>query len=381
MRVTIEKLVYGGHGLARTESGVLFVPRTAPGDVVEVEIVERKPDYARARLIRLLDPSPDRQEPYCANYDSAGCCHWQHLRYSRQLEIKESILRETLRRTARIEWEKTIGVISGPDRHYRMRASFHVKDGQLSFVEEGGHTLVPIIECAALTPEINAFIPEANAVLQEPGMRGVREVDVVSGPPVMAAMGPRRSLGPREVKITAGGFHYFLEPQAFFQSNRFLLTPFMEQVEPAAAGSTHLLELFCGSGFFTMPLARSAREILAVERSPASVRLARQNATSNGVGNVEFVQAGVEDALKDSHDLRPDTVVLNPPRSGCGKNAAERIAGLRAERIVYVSCNPSTFAREAALFVQREYSLENLVMVDQFPNTYHIELMAAFRRG
>src|SRR5215471_12490593 len=117
MRVTIEKLVYGGSGLARTDQGVVFVPRTAPGDVVEVEFVERKADYAVARLVAVLEPSGDRQSPTCPNYESAGCCHWQHIRYHRQLEIKEAILRETLHRTARIPWEAPIPIVSGPDLH------------------------------------------------------------------------------------------------------------------------------------------------------------------------------------------------------------------------------------------------------------------------
>src|SRR5688572_21840711 len=137
MRVTIEKLVYGGAGLARTEHGVVFVPRTAPGDVVEVAIVEKKPDYSTARVTAVLEPSTDRQTPTCPNYETAGCCHWQHIRYPRQLEIKEGILRETLQRTGRIVWEGPVPVISGPDLHYRLRATFHVVNGKLGFVEQG----------------------------------------------------------------------------------------------------------------------------------------------------------------------------------------------------------------------------------------------------
>src|ERR1043166_1071812 len=98
MRLTIEKLVYGGAGLARTDTGVVFVPRTAPGDIVEADIVERKKDYATARLTRILQPSPDRQEPYCPNYEKAGCCHWQHIQYGRQVHHKEAIVRESLQR-------------------------------------------------------------------------------------------------------------------------------------------------------------------------------------------------------------------------------------------------------------------------------------------
>src|SRR3954465_13055622 len=129
MRLTIEKLVYGGAGLARTDQGVIFVPRTAPGDVIEAEIINRKADYANGRVTQILEHSTDRQEPYCPNYATAGCCHWQHIRYERQVAYKEAILRETLRRVGRIEWENNIERLTGPDRNYRIRAIFHVTDG------------------------------------------------------------------------------------------------------------------------------------------------------------------------------------------------------------------------------------------------------------
>src|SRR5262249_42445807 len=153
MRLTIEKLVYGGDGLARTDRGVVFVPRTAVGDVVEAELVQTKKDYATARLINLLEPSPDRQEPYCPNYVTEGCCHWQHIRYERKVDYKEAIVRESLRRLAHIEWNEPIKRITSHERNYRLRATFHVFDGRLGFVNG------PIRECASLVPELNEFIP------------------------------------------------------------------------------------------------------------------------------------------------------------------------------------------------------------------------------
>src|SRR5687768_13838550 len=126
MQLKIEKLVYGGAGLARTSQGVVFVGRTAPGDVIEAAITEQKKDYSVARLVELLEASPDRQPPSCPNYDSAGCCHWQHIRYERQLDIKEKIVRECLERIGRLNWTGPIQRVSGPDTNYRMRATFHV---------------------------------------------------------------------------------------------------------------------------------------------------------------------------------------------------------------------------------------------------------------
>src|SRR5262249_27131659 len=151
MRLTIEKLVYGGDGLARTDQGVIFVPRTAAGGVVEAEITERKKDYATAKVTRGLEPSPGPHTPHCPHYATEACCHWQHIRYDKQLDYKESIIRESLRRVGHLDWPGEIHRIAGPDRSYRLRATFHVFNGRLGFVNG------PIQECASLVPELNAF--------------------------------------------------------------------------------------------------------------------------------------------------------------------------------------------------------------------------------
>ena len=374
MRVTIEKLVYGGAGLARTDQGIVFVPRTAPGDVVEVELVSRKADYATARLTSLLDPSPDRQTPTCPNYQTAGCCHWQHIRYPRQLAIKESIVRETLQRTGRMGWDAAIPMVCGPDLHYRLRASFHVYNRRVGFVEERSHHVVPILECSSLAPELNDFIPVANEILTRSDMGEVREVHAVSGPPVLATFG-RTVVGKGPAKIKVRDCVFDLNPEAFFQSNRFLLEPFMGEVVQSAGAAKRVLDLFCGSGFFTIPLAKQGGEVLGVEASRNAIRQARLNAKLNEVRNVEFYEGSVEETLRKSPDVRPDVVVMNPPREGAGKEVAGLVAGLRPEKIVYASCNPSTFAREAAVLIARGYELQGITMVDQFPNTYHIEMV------
>jgi 23S rRNA (uracil1939-C5)-methyltransferase len=377
MQVKIEKMVYGGAGLARTDQGVIFVPRTAPGDVVEVEIFDRKKDYASARVTTIIEPSPDRQMPDCPNYESAGCCHWQHIQYERQLEIKEAVLRETLQRAGRIEWDGPIKVIRSPENHYRLRATFRVRDRKVGFVRERGSTIVPIRECSSLVPELNAFIPEANNLLAS--FDEVEEIHAVSGPAVAATF-DGRSTGMENPRIQVNGFVFDMHPDAFFQSNRFLLADFVNEVlSHVGSAPKYVLELFCGSGFFSLPVAKRAVEVLGVESSRIAVREGRLNASLNSVENIEFVEREVDDALKGAN-VRPDLILLNPPRSGCGKQTAERIAELMAPRLVYVSCNPSTFAREAAVFVNRGYNLERITMIDQFPNTYHIEMVASFSR-
>jgi 23S rRNA (uracil1939-C5)-methyltransferase len=390
MQVKIEKLVYGGNGLARTEGGVVFLPHTAPGDVAEIELVQRKADYATGRVLSLLEPSPDRQTPSCPNYDSVGCCHWEHIRYSKQLEIKESILRETLARIGKIDWRDNIRVIRGPDRNYRLRATFHVRDRRVGFIAEGTHTVVPIRECAALAPPLNDFIHEANSILESPEMARVREIRVVTEGGASAPLAAsfisedgevhHRQFGAEPPRVAVDGFLFGLHPDAFFQSNRFLLHDFLNEVlDQAGPTPEYVLDLFCGSGFFSIPIARRGREVLGLESNPAAIRQGRMNARLNSVSNVRFFKGSVENSLEGA-ELRPDLVLLNPPRTGCGRKTTHQIAALHAKRVVYVSCNPSTFAREVPAFIEEGYVLEKLTLLDQFPNTYHIESIASLKR-
>ena len=366
MQIKIEKLVYGGAGLARTDEGVIFVRRSAPGDVLEVEPVGRKKDYATARIVKLLEPSPDRQDPSCPNYASAGCCHWQHIQYSRQVDYKESILRETLHRAGRIDWDRPIARITGADANYRMRATFHVRDGRLGFVRERSNTIVPIDSCAALVPELNAWIPTARPKLPDGA-----EVHAIVG-----TEGFSNPTAPSRAQVN--GVSFELHPDAFFQSNRFLLDAFMTEVlDQAGDNPQYALDLFCGSGFFSIPLAKRSKELIGIEMNRTAIKQARKNAQANDVVNATFHEGNVDATLKDA-DIRPDLIVMNPPRTGAGKDASDKIAALGAARIVYVSCNPSTFAREAAIFLAKGYALERVTLIDQFPNTYHIEMVARF---
>jgi 23S rRNA (uracil1939-C5)-methyltransferase len=369
MQLKIEKVVYGGDGLARTDQGVVFVPRTAPGDVVEAEIVGRKKDYATARVTKLLEPSPDRQEPYCPNYETMGCCHWQHIRYEKQVDYKETIVRESLKRLGRLEWHGEIKRIIGLDRHYRLRATFHVTNGRLGFVDG------PIRACASLVPELNQFIPTVDAGTAV-------EIHALSAPEVVASFvlpdGQMKRSGHATIHVHE--LQYHVTADTFFQANRFLLSSFInEMLDQTGPQPGHVLELYAGAGFFSIPLARVAKEVIAIESNRAAVRQARENVTANKTWNLRFVEGQADTTL--GSELKPEVVVLDPPRAGCGVKTTERIAALKPRRIVYISCNPSTFARETAVLVKQNYALTRLTLVDQFPNTYHIETVGLFEKA
>src|SRR3989442_12533349 len=364
MRLTIEKLVYGGAGLARTDQGVVFVPRTAPGDVVEVEIVAQKTDYSTGRIIEILEPSPDRQEPYCPNYATAGCCHWQHIRYDRQVDYKVGILRETLRRVGHFDWTNAIERLTGPDRNYRLRATFHVTNGQLGFIRENTNVIVPIRSCASLVPELNEFIGTV-----DPGP--AREVHALSVPEVVSSFvlddGAVHRSGRATIHIN--NVQYRVTADTFFQANRFLLAAMVNEVlQQAGSSPGNVLDLYAGVGFFSIPVARVAKEVIAIESSRTAVRLAQENARINQTWQLRSVYGQVGATLRGA-GLHPNVVILDPPRVGCGVETANQIAGLKPNRIVYVSCNPATFAREAAAFIAKGYELRRVTIVDQLSDT------------
>ncbi len=384
MRIKIEKLVYGGAGMARTNTGVVFVPRTIPGELVEAEIVDRKKDYAHARLVEILEPSEDRRGPSCPNFETVGCCGWDHIAYERQRALKQEILFESLARLGKVELPEPIECIHGPEREYRLRASFHVRDRRLGFMKEGTNDVVAIDRCAALMPELNSFISVASETLTQPGLEGTDTVRAVVSPEkgeVAATFlrGRERARWThRDPTTTVGGIEFRLNPDTFFQPNRFLLERFVSVVVNAAGAPDITLDLFCGSGFFSLPLAKLSSRLLGVDRR--SIRTAQGNARRNRIANVEFIKASAWAFLANS-DIRPDLVVLDPPRSGAGRNIVKRVAGLSPKRVVYVSCNPTTFAPEARLLLETGYALTSITFIDEFPNSHHIETVGLFERA
>jgi 23S rRNA (uracil1939-C5)-methyltransferase len=383
MQIRVEKLVYGGRGLARTDSGVVFVDRVLPGERVEVEIVSRQKDYAQARLVRVIEPSEHRVSPACPNFESVGCCDWSHIDPPHQTRIKEDILIESLRRLGQQEWTDPAPIIPSPASGYRIRVAFHVASGRPGFVREGTHDIVPIETCASLSPELNSFLGEARLALaagRYPGTDSIRAVASPTGGDVAAVFLKGREKTPwshRAVEAQVGGYTFRLRPTSFFQPNRYTLEPLMSRVAALTGRRSLVLDLFCGDGFFSLAIARRADRVVGVDRR--STTNASRNAHRNGIENIRFVKSSALAFLKNS-DIRPDAVVIDPPRSGAGKNLMRRVANLGAPRIVYVSCNPATLAADTRVLSTHGYRMTQVELVDQFPNTHHVEALACFRR-
>lgn len=409
LAVTIEKMVYGGDGLARTPQGVVLVAGVIPGERASVRLEERKRGVRRGQLLELAASSPDRIVPDCPFFGRCGGCQYQHISYPRQLERKQEILRECLERIGKIRLEVPITVAASEPWRYRNRARLRLeKQGQefrLGYYETHSHCLCPVNGCPISSPAIHeaiaklnegagaACFPDSAAELELFASDNDRSMLAT----VYSSAAPAPEFGeklreaipllesvcwhdPTQRRETAWGtgavtyrigeFHFRVSHHAFFQANRFLHEEMIGAVTQDLAG-THALDLYAGVGFFAVPLARRFEKVVAVE---ADASAARDLAANLGVvgGRARAFHKSVEKFLSStSHNW--DLVVVDPPRAGLTPSVRDPLRRVRAPRVVYVSCDPTTLARDLACLTPAPYRIRSVHLVDQFPQTFHIE--------
>jgi len=394
--VTIEKLIYGGDGLARLDGQVVLVPFVLPGEHAAVEAVTQKPGLVRSKLVELRTKAAERVVPECPYFGRCGGCHYQHAGYETQLELKRGILAETLRRVGKIEPPVEIRVIAADPWHYRNRAQFHIGGTELGYLEAHSHRLCPIEQCPVGSSRINLAITTLREMLRDPRWpRFVRSLEVFTNEAqvqlnVLETDRPvaRRffewcaekmpDLVPGALDYTAAGSLYRVSGGAFFQVNRYLIEAMVETVLEGAQGES-ALDLYAGVGLFSLPMARRFGKAVAVEAGTAAASDLRFNAGRAGVA-VDAQQTSV-DAYLSSATAAPDFVLADPPRAGLGKRAVEQLVRLSPPRLTIVACDPATLARDLAGLIFSGYRLERLTMIDLFPQTFHIEAIAELRKG
>ncbi|HTZ98465.1 MAG TPA: class I SAM-dependent RNA methyltransferase [Terriglobales bacterium] len=429
MRLSIEKLVYGGDGLARLpadENGrgkAAFVPFVLEGETVEATLVENKPGFARARLDEVIERSANRIEAPCPYYGRCGGCHYQHTDYRHQLEIKAAVLKENLRRIAKVELETEPIVHASPEWNYRNRARLRVRtqpDFALGYYRFASHELLPVEQC----PISSALINRGISVAWELGRAGkipqeIQEIEFFANaeddqlllllycaPPLSteaaqnlaedlrgtasaigalviaiganesAELKPMASAGEKALNYKTKDAAYRVSGGAFFQVNRFLTDQLVEIVTANRSGNA-ALDLYAGVGLFSSVLARSFAQVTAVESSPT----AYADLSYNSPANVKAVHATTDRFLQQrAGKVRPDLIVLDPPRGGLGGMVVRSLAGLEAAEITYVSCDPATLARDLAGLLAAGYHIRQAHVVDLFPQTYHVESVVRLSR-
>ena len=385
--IKMDKWVYGGGSLARVDGRVVFAPYLLPGETARLKIGKD----VHAELIDVVTPSDIRVDPPCRLFARCGGCHYQHAPYEFQLAQKVEILREQLRRVGKIEYAGEIATISGPPLGYRNRAQFHVQGGRIGYLEARSHTLVPVNgECPVASPKLNQALAALREKLRDPQFpRFVSSIELFTNETdvqVNIVESEKRVarwffdwVGSTEIldyQTALGTFR--VGGRSFFQVNRFLIEKLIEAAIGDVTGGS-ALDLYAGVGLFSVPLAKRFGEVTAVEANLGATRDLEFNAERAGVA-VKAEHARVEDFLATSHHnpAEFDFIVADPPRAGLGKSVTQRLARLAAPKIVIVSCDPATLARDVAML--QDYEIEKLTLVDLFPQTYHLETVAELKR-
>jgi 23S rRNA (uracil1939-C5)-methyltransferase len=422
--VEIEKPIYGGAFLARVEGKAVFVPLTLPGEQARVRITESKRGYATAEAEAVVHPAPQRIAPACPHFGVCGGCHYQHADYATQLAFKQAILRETLERGG-VAVPTEIGVLSGEPWRYRnrIRLAFDAA-GQPGYRGRRSHAVVPVRECPIAAPllvatalafaplarqfslrpsELALFCDAAESALlatvftASPAKIRFDELALALHEIVPALTGaelvfegrpgqPSRTLarwGAASLLYRAAGFDYRADHGAFFQVNRWLVDSLVERVVDGHTGQL-AWDLYAGVGLFARQLASRFERVVAVESAPAAKAALKANLSGTG-GTA--INAETLDFLRKNHKLpssksvRPDLIVVDPPRAGLGAETCALLAEINAPAVACVSCDPATLARDLRALLASGYQIQSITLADLFPQSFHLETLVQLRRA
>jgi 23S rRNA (uracil1939-C5)-methyltransferase len=417
VQIEIESVAFKGYGVARVQGKVVFVPYTATGDKARIEVVDEKKEYSIGRVVEIIEPSPWRVVPPCPYFGRCGGCQWQHIDYSTQGELKKEILHDLLQRLGRLKEIPSIRIMRSPKPYdYRIRIQLKAKGKAIGYYQERTHRIVEIDRCPISHPLVNQIIRELKE--ESSALEPMEEIEINVSPeegrgvilfhphsrdrwtkhfmkdflqshPVLRGIALSRK----------GGFHLFGDPAlnlTIHLSQEVEKRSLKLRISPGSFSQVHpeqnealiqtvlqfsgvnkedrILDLYAGVGNLTLPLAIGARGVLGIEENRTAIEDARFNAERNGVNHCDFIHGKAEQASAIWKKEPPDLIVLDPPRTGC-KTILDQLVRWKPRKIIYVSCEPTTFSRDLHLFSERGYSLQSLVLIDMFPQTYHMELV------
>jgi tRNA/tmRNA/rRNA uracil-C5-methylase (TrmA/RlmC/RlmD family) len=368
LTLTIHDIAFGGEGVGRIDDFVVFVPFVIVGEIVEAEITEVKKNFARAKLLRIVTPSPERVAPECRYFTQCGGCQYQHIDYAAQLRFKHKQIADLFERFGKISRAVVAPVIPCPSPYgYRNRIMIRsqwngpAKKLEIGFIRADNNFVQDIEECKIAEPALNEQIKQVRA--NPPPKGGIK---------VVLRVQPE---------------NWEVPESSFFQNNFFLLPKLVETVRDflKAGGAKHLVDLYCGVGFFGIETTDAVESFVGVESDQLAIKAARQNASSRKINNGEFIAAQVEEILPELlQKFSPEktAVILDPPRKGCWPETLRLLRETRPAQVIYVSCHPATMARDLnILCADGVFELTRVQPLDMFPQTQHVECVADLRAG
>ena len=405
--VDLTTLAYGGAAMGRLADGrAVFVPFGLPGEKVRVRLVEERRGFARAELVEVIDPSPARIRPRCQHFGVCGGCHYQHLPYEQQLQAKTEILIDQLQRIGKIPVPPVQAIVASPTPwNYRNSIQFHLTEaGKLAYITARGDQKMEVLECHLPEPTLNAFWPhlefEPETEIERVGLRSDQDESLML---LLESDSPE----PPDLEIEAGisvthlfedhavvmagtdhtvqsvlGREFKISAPSFFQVNTSMAEKMAEHLleNLTLPESATLIDIYCGVGLFSAFFAARCERLIGIELSSSACEDFAENLDE--FDNVELYEGAAEEVLPALQPQLPDEtyVILDPPRAGLDKAVIDALLAMQPTIIAYVSCDPSTLARDAARLLQGGYRLRQVTPFDLFPQTFHIESISFFER-
>ncbi len=424
VEVALTGMAHRGPAVGRIDGQVVFAFYGIPGEQVRVQLERRRRKFLQAHVVEVLEPSPDRIAPACPYYGVCGGCQWQHLGYAAQVRLKRQIVEEQFARIGK--QSVTVDQVHTPSSPWAYRYGCEIALSRAAgFRQRGSRRVVEVEQCAISHPLISKLLTTLNTMIQDGripdlwGMNwvetrvipqgesvklalvleGVRNVDLVAQPELRAVLAALSTIpeaisvsyrtpsgavepfaGPALVDVEILGKQIRFPPGAFFQANVEMLPTAIARMRDLAAvqADETVLDLYCGVGIFGLFMAEDAGRVIGIEVDAQAIDAARQTAAQWGLQNTEFWDLSAEKVTEDLPQF--DVAIVDPPRTGLDPRVLRAVAGSTPSRVVYLSCEPSTLARDAALLKEEGYRVERLELFDFFPQTYHVESLALFRR-
>lgn len=418
LKVSIEKLVYGGDGLARTDYGVILIPNTAPGDYVRISSIHKRKGVLKGRLVDIIRHSRCRTLPFCEHFlEGCGGCQWQHIDYSEQIEIKGKIVEESINRIGKSGFTFP-PLVSDPEfKSTRIRGMLHIchKSSEIGFYRLNTNDIVPIKECPLIFPSANnviSILKEKPFILKytdsisfitngedihlniegkiDNKKRYLYEIyeSLIQGKNLSVGLtcskggDDRLFVGVPYIEFSIDDFKYLVNGRTFFQGHTTLNKKIIEIIRGLVdyRNTGLLLDLFCGVGFLSIPMASHFYRVIGIDNHEESLRLAKENTKRNKIKNMEFYRQDIISKACFLNLGSADVVIVDPPRRGCSKRLMEALIQLNPHQIIMVSCDPATMARDIKVLIDNGYKMITGHTIDLFPQTFHIETIVSLSR-
>ena len=369
----VEKIVHNGYGLSRENNKTYFIPYKIENEEVEIKIIKEKKNYSYAFPEKVLSPSKHRVRPECSYFQSCGGCDFQHIDYSHQITVKKNVINEFIQK-ADIFPEQEVNFIPSPEPFaYRINTKLRIQSNRFGFLKKHSNKIILIDRCPLLDENINKFI------------RSVKDYHSIKSLIIKIDNNKNISsnIKKNRLQFSVDDLNIYYDFRVFFQANKFLIKKWLEIIAGFISpfNKKRIIEFYCGTGIISLYLAAKfdIKKITGIDIDNTAINFARLSREKNRLFNIKFISGRAEKAVKEFSAA--NVVIIDPPRGGVSGEVLDKILKLQPQAIVYLSCEISTFIRDAGEIIEKGYTFQNLCALDMFPQTYHFETIGLFVLG